>query len=78
MIQPERAPVRPRILAPESGAALPLEEEIIRLLEEPTAGLIQLVGPPGSGNTTALGPTRPPELPRGLSTLAFRHHGTWT
>jgi uncharacterized protein YjbI with pentapeptide repeats len=54
MIQPEGAAVRPRILAPESGAALPLEEEILRLLEERATGLVQIVGPCGSGKTTAL------------------------
>src|SRR5262249_49288975 len=39
MIQPERAAVRPRIFALNSGAALPLDEEILRVLALPSAVL---------------------------------------
>ena len=54
MIQPERAAVRPRIFALQSGAALPLDEEILRVLEVPSPGLVRIIGPSGSGKTTAL------------------------
>src|SRR5881227_3739316 len=50
---PQRAPVRPRVLA-QSGEALLLEEEILSLVEGGARGLVQLVGSTGSGKTTAL------------------------
>jgi uncharacterized protein YjbI with pentapeptide repeats/energy-coupling factor transporter ATP-binding protein EcfA2 len=53
MFQPQRAPVRPRVIA-SSGEALPLEDEVRALLDAGTRGLIQIIGPPGSGKTTAL------------------------
>jgi uncharacterized protein YjbI with pentapeptide repeats len=54
MFQPERAPVRPRVLSPQSGEALPLEDEVRALLEAGARGLVQITGPVGSGKTTAL------------------------
>jgi uncharacterized protein YjbI with pentapeptide repeats len=54
MLYPQRAPVRPRVLCPQSGEALPLEEEVRALLEARARGLIQITGPSGSGKTTAL------------------------
>jgi uncharacterized protein YjbI with pentapeptide repeats len=54
MIVPSRAPVRPRVLCPHSGEALPLEDEILRLVEAGRSGVVALVGPAGSGKTTAL------------------------
>jgi uncharacterized protein YjbI with pentapeptide repeats len=54
MIDPQPAAVRPRVLSPESGEALPLEDEIRRLLETGAKGPVALLGPPGSGKTTAL------------------------
>jgi uncharacterized protein YjbI with pentapeptide repeats len=54
MLTPRRAPVRPRVFTPESGEALPLEEEILPLLRPRARGAIEIVGPPGSGKTTAL------------------------
>jgi uncharacterized protein YjbI with pentapeptide repeats len=54
MFQPQRAPVRPRVLCPQSGEALPLEDEVRALIEARARGLIQITGPAGSGKTTAL------------------------
>jgi uncharacterized protein YjbI with pentapeptide repeats len=54
MIVPQRAPVKPRVISPTTGEAIPLEDEIRSFLEAGTPALICLVGPPGSGKTTAL------------------------
>jgi uncharacterized protein YjbI with pentapeptide repeats/energy-coupling factor transporter ATP-binding protein EcfA2 len=54
MIQPERAPVRPRVLSPHSGEALLLEDEARRLAEAGGHRVMLVVGPTGSGKTTAL------------------------
>lgn len=53
MIQAQQAPVRPRVLS-AGGAALPLEEEVQRLLDQGGCGCVILHGAPGSGKTTAL------------------------
>lgn len=50
---PQRAPVRPRVVA-QSGEALLLEEEILALVEQGARGLVQIIGPTGSGKTVAL------------------------
>ncbi len=49
------APVRPRVVSEASGETLLLEEEVRRYLDEGAKGAIALIGPPGSGKTTALG-----------------------
>jgi hypothetical protein len=49
-----RAPVRPRFVSPETGASLPLEDEVRNWLEEGRPGWLRLVGGPGSGKSTAL------------------------
>jgi uncharacterized protein YjbI with pentapeptide repeats/energy-coupling factor transporter ATP-binding protein EcfA2 len=54
MLTPRRAPVRPRVLSGDSGAAFLLEEEVHLHLRENTRGAIALLGAPGSGKTTAL------------------------
>jgi uncharacterized protein YjbI with pentapeptide repeats len=54
MIQPERAPVKPRVLCPASGEALPLEDEVRALLEAGARGVVEITGPAGAGKTTAL------------------------
>jgi uncharacterized protein YjbI with pentapeptide repeats len=54
MIAPLPAPVRPRIISPMCGEALPLEDEIRRLLDSGSASVIALVGAVGAGKTTAL------------------------
>ena len=54
MIEPKRAPVRPRVLSPTSGESVLLEDEIFSLVERKVLGLVWLVGGPGSGKTTAL------------------------
>jgi uncharacterized protein YjbI with pentapeptide repeats/energy-coupling factor transporter ATP-binding protein EcfA2 len=54
-VQPRQAPVRPRVLSPEDGTSLVLEDEVQRWLDTRLhPGAIALVGPPGSGKTTAL------------------------
>jgi uncharacterized protein YjbI with pentapeptide repeats len=50
----ERAPVRPRVLAPNSIEPLLLEDEVRRFLEADAQGVIAVLGPPGSGKTAAL------------------------
>src|SRR5262249_21708525 len=54
MIQPRKAPVRPRGCSADSGEPQPLENELLARLERGQRGVIALVGPPGSGKTTAL------------------------
>jgi uncharacterized protein YjbI with pentapeptide repeats len=53
MIEPLRAPVRPRGMAPEIGEAILLEDVFLDALRTPT-GAVEIVGGPGSGKTTAL------------------------
>jgi uncharacterized protein YjbI with pentapeptide repeats/energy-coupling factor transporter ATP-binding protein EcfA2 len=53
MVQPQRAPVKPRVLSP-GGEALPLEDEVRSFLDVHRTGIIHLTGPAGSGKTTAL------------------------
>ncbi len=50
-----RAPVRPRVLSPETGEFLPLTDYVAPLLAAEESGAIRLLGPPGSGKSTALG-----------------------
>lgn len=54
MIVPRRALVRPRALAPSTGASLPLDELLAPFLEGGRGGSIQVVGAAGMGKTTAL------------------------
>src|SRR5438094_433266 len=54
MLLPQRAPVRPRVLAPGSGLALPLEDEIQALVAAGARGVVFVIGSVGSGKTTAL------------------------
>jgi uncharacterized protein YjbI with pentapeptide repeats/energy-coupling factor transporter ATP-binding protein EcfA2 len=54
MIEPRRALVKPRVSAAEGGETLLLEEEIQRLVREAIPGAVALLGPPGSGKSTAL------------------------
>jgi energy-coupling factor transporter ATP-binding protein EcfA2 len=54
MVEPRRAPVRPRVLSPVTGDPLLLEDELRALLESSACGTVYLMGPPGSGKTTAL------------------------
>ncbi len=53
-MEPQRALVRPRVFSRESGDALPLEDEIAASLTSDQRRAIQIVGPWGSGKTTAL------------------------
>lgn len=66
MLTPERAPVRPRVLTPGNGTALPLEDEVQALAAAGTRGVVYVAGPIGSGKTTALrhlAAVLPAELP---------------
>lgn len=48
-----RAPVKPRILASATRAALPLEDEVQTLLDGRGQMLVALGGEPGGGKSTA-------------------------
>ena len=54
MIHPLQAPVRPRVVSPETGDAVPLDEVIQSLASQRTIAAVQLVGDARSGKTTAL------------------------
>jgi len=49
-----RTLVRPRVLAPETGESLLLHDVVGPIMSGNERGVIRLVGPPGSGKTTAL------------------------
>lgn len=53
-ILPLRAAVKPRIWDEELGGTVPLEDEIVRIFKSQSARNVVLVGPPGSGKSTAL------------------------
>ena len=53
-IREERLPVRPRVLSGEAGESVPLEDELGPILAKHERGAIRLVGPAGSGKSTAL------------------------
>jgi uncharacterized protein YjbI with pentapeptide repeats/energy-coupling factor transporter ATP-binding protein EcfA2 len=54
MVTPRRAQVRPRVVRADGEAALLLEEEVLSLLQAGKRGAVALLGPVGSGKTTAL------------------------
>jgi uncharacterized protein YjbI with pentapeptide repeats len=54
MIQPSRAAVRPRVYAPISGETVLLEDEIRGLVEKNASGWFAILGPAGSGKSTAI------------------------
>lgn len=49
-----RAPVKPRFISSETGQSLPLEDVIYELLDQRKIGVVQIVGEPGTGKTTAI------------------------
>jgi uncharacterized protein YjbI with pentapeptide repeats len=49
-----RAAVRPRVISPETGEAIRLDDEIGAMIEDGRGRLVILKGGPGSGKTTAL------------------------
>jgi uncharacterized protein YjbI with pentapeptide repeats len=49
-----RAPVRPRVISPQTGEAIRLDDEIGPIIEEGRGGLLVILGGPGSGKSTAL------------------------
>jgi uncharacterized protein YjbI with pentapeptide repeats/energy-coupling factor transporter ATP-binding protein EcfA2 len=53
MIQADRAPVKPRVISPETGDAIPLEDIFLDCACGPKR-IIEIVGGHGSGKTTAL------------------------
>src|SRR5579884_245366 len=54
MVEARLAPVRPRVRPLQGGAVRLLEEEVQGFLDQHQTGSIALVGPAGSGKTTAL------------------------
>jgi uncharacterized protein YjbI with pentapeptide repeats len=54
MIQPRHAPVRPRVRSPQSGETLLLQDEVHPFLAAGAKGVIAVLGPGGSGKSTAL------------------------
>jgi uncharacterized protein YjbI with pentapeptide repeats/energy-coupling factor transporter ATP-binding protein EcfA2 len=54
MIPAQHAPVKPRVFSDGGSDAFLLEDEIARLLEARMGGLVAILGPAGSGKTTAL------------------------
>jgi uncharacterized protein YjbI with pentapeptide repeats len=54
MIEPKLAPVRPRVTTPDSDGSSPLEDEVRARIDLGACAHIALIGPPGSGKTTAL------------------------
>jgi uncharacterized protein YjbI with pentapeptide repeats len=53
MIQADRAPVKPRVISPETGDAIPLDEIFLDVDCKPKR-IIEIVGGVGAGKTTAL------------------------
>lgn len=53
MIRPQQAPVTPRVVSPETGEIVPLDEGFVSD-ERPRGGAVEIVGGPGAGKTTAL------------------------
>ncbi|HEY2586281.1 MAG TPA: pentapeptide repeat-containing protein [Tepidisphaeraceae bacterium] len=53
-IVPARAPVVPRVRLPGHEAAVPIEQRAREILTRNPSCLMELVGPPGSGKTTAV------------------------
>ena len=53
MISPERAPVRPRVILPETNDAIPLEE-LLSEFQGRRGESLAIVGRAGSGKTVAL------------------------
>ena len=49
-----RAAVRPRLVSPQTGEAIPLEDEIGPMIQEGRGGIVVILGGPGSGRTAAL------------------------
>jgi uncharacterized protein YjbI with pentapeptide repeats len=54
MIMAKPAAVKPRVIAPQTGEIIPLEDVVRELLEQDFRGQVWIVGPIGSGKTTAL------------------------
>lgn len=53
-VLPRQAPVRPRVISPQTGETLLLENAIKVLVAGGTRRVVHLLGSPGSGKTTAL------------------------
>ncbi len=54
MIEPKPAQVKPRVVSPQTGESVLLEDSIRELIEAGVRGQIWIVGPFGAGKTTAL------------------------
>ncbi|HSZ59366.1 MAG TPA: pentapeptide repeat-containing protein [Tepidisphaeraceae bacterium] len=53
-IRAKRAPVPPRVRIMPGTASLPIERQVRSLLASKVRGAVRLIGPPGSGKSTAL------------------------
>ena len=49
MVQPCKAVVRPRVVSPESGETILLDDVISSLIDRLDRGTIELIGPKGRG-----------------------------
>jgi len=54
MVRALRAPVRPRVISPETGDPIVLEDVVQSLIESNAQGAIEILGGRGAGKTTAL------------------------
>jgi uncharacterized protein YjbI with pentapeptide repeats len=64
MIHPDRTPVKPRVMSPETGDEIPLEDILLEGARK-AGGVLEIVGGVGSGKTMALAhmaATVPPNL----------------
>lgn len=53
-IEPNRAVVKPRVVSPETGDCVPLEDAVRSWMERHERGVIQITGGPRTGKSTAL------------------------
>jgi uncharacterized protein YjbI with pentapeptide repeats len=54
VLDPPLAIVRPRVVSPETGETILLEDAVADALSDPGCGIIQILGGPGSGKSFAL------------------------
>jgi len=54
MVRPRQAAVRPRVISPDTGESIAMDDVIAGLIEAGARGTAEIWGPDGSGKTTAL------------------------